>query len=149
MNAEDVIDGIISDLVDGLIDLPDEEIDAKLAEYDLAPEDVADIKNIISAERMANEDAAQNPLSLEKVDTMADNAAQAAQEMANEDNSETTVTEEDSDKDGDTDKVTIEKKTPESDNAEPEEDKPHDKEIVKDGDETQKNIITALTSHRW
>lgn len=143
-NVDDVIDGIISDLVDGLIDLPDEEIDAKLAEYELDPDDVADIKDLINAERMANSDAAKNPLSIDKVDTMADNAAEKAQEMANEDNTPVEVTETDKDSDGDVDKVEIEQKDNEDDSE-----KPHDSELSEDDKDTQRNIIGALSDHRF
>ena len=143
-NVDDVIDGIISDLVDGLIDLPDEEIDAKLAEYDLDPDDVADIKDLINAERMANSDAVKNPLSIDKVDNMADNAAEKAQEMANEDNTPVKVTETDKDSDGDADKIEIEQKNNEDDSE-----KPHDLELSDDDKDTQKNIISALSDHRF
>lgn len=144
MNVDDVIDGIISDLVDGLIDLPDEQIDAKLAEYELDPDDIADIKDIIKAERMADSDAAENPLSLDKIDTMADNAAEQAQEMANEDNTPVDVTETDKDSDGDADKVEIEKQGNEDDSE-----KPHDSELSEDDKDTQRNIIGALSDHRF
>lgn len=158
-NVDDVIDGIISDLVDGLIDLPDDEIDAKLAEYDLDPEDVADIKDLITAERMADTDAEKNPLSLENVDKMAD----AAAEMSASDGTPVKVTEQDKDNDGDPDKVTIEKDEPNDDTvlgkSEKEslpdvEDEPHDKNLVEDEpkeepENSSNAIAQVLASHRW
>lgn len=114
----------------------------------LSPEDLDDITSqvleLMLAEQAADADAAENPLSLDKVDAMAD--ADAAQKMANEDN--TTVVEKavDKDNDGDIDKVSIKKLKPkkdkkseesEDDNAQESEDDPHETKL-------NSNLIDAV-----
>ena len=99
---------IVADLASGLIDASDEEIMAKLDEYELSDEDKSDvletIKQVKEAEGLANKNP--DPLSIENVDAMAD--AQAKQ-MADKDNTAVAVTSIDKDGDGDTDTTTIEK----------------------------------------
>lgn len=99
MNIDDVIEEIITDLASGLIDKSDDEIMEALSSYDLAPEDMTDVLDLVDAVREAESLNGQN----------------IAQDMANEDNTEVSVTEEDSDGDGDMDKVTVEKDEPEDD----------------------------------
>ena len=98
----DVMEEIYSALAGGLMDKSQDEIMSALDAYNLSPAEVTDILDMIddikAAESMADENTAQN--------------------MANEDNTEVTVTEEDSDGDGDPDKVTMEKDTPEDDGEE-------------------------------
>lgn len=105
---DELIDEIVADLASGLIDASDEEIMAKLDEYNLSDEDKADIletiKQVKEAEKLAA--ANQDPLSLENIDAMAD--AQA-QKMASEDGTSVIITSEDKDGDGDTDVTTVEK----------------------------------------
>lgn len=148
---EEWIDEIVADLASGLIDASDEEIAAKLDEYDLSDEDKADvletIKQVKEAEGLADENP--DPLSLENVDAMAD---AHAQQMADEDNTEVTVTSEDKDGDGDVDKVTAKKEKPEDDsdegNSDESDDKPHDEDTVV-SDARMKNIIGTLSQFKY
>lgn len=148
----------ITDLVAALAEkygdaVDNDAVSSYLAEqgYDvsgLSPEDLDDITSqvleLMLAEQTADADAAENPLSLDKVDAMAD--ADAAQKMANEDN--TTVVEKavDKDNDGDIDKVSIKKSKPkkdkkseesEDDNAQESEDDPHETKL-------NSNLIDAV-----
>lgn len=174
--SDEIIDEIIADLVAGLINASDEEINAKLDSYDLTPEDREDIletvKEVRQAEALADENT--DPINIDTIDKMADAAASEdsedsedrAQQMANEDNTEVTVTEEDKDNDGDVDKTVIEKEDAENDagalsdedkedidtyvnsfgNASEDEDNPHDT-IVSDA--RMKNIINTLSQFKY
>lgn len=167
---DEIIDEIIADLVAGLINASDEEINAKLDSYDLTPEDREDVletvKEVRQAEALADENT--DPINIDTIDKMADAAASEdrAQQMANEDNTEVTVTEEDKDNDGDVDKTVIEKEDAENDagllsdedkedidtyvnsfgNASEDEDNPHDT-IVSDA--RMKNIINTLSQFKY
>lgn len=167
---DEIIDEIIADLVAGLINASDEEINAKLDSYDLTPEDREDVletvKEVRQAEALADENT--DPINIDTVDKMADAAANAdrAQQMANEDNTEVTVTEEDKDNDGDVDKTVIEKEDAENDagslsdedkedidtyvnsfgNASEDEDNPHDTTV---SDTRMKNIISTLSQFKY
>lgn len=167
---DEIIDEIIADLVAGLINASDEEINAKLDSYDLTPEDREDVletvKEVRQAEALADENT--DSINIDTIDKMADAAASEdrAQQMANEDNTEVTVTEEDKDNDGDVDKTVIEKEDAENDagalsdedkedidtyvnsfgNASEDEDNPHDT-IVSDA--RMKNIINTLSQFKY
>lgn len=167
---DEIINEIIADLAAGLIDASDEEINAKLDSYDLTPEDREDvletIKEVRQAEALADENT--DPINIDTVDKMADAAASEdkAQQMANEDNTDVTVTEEDKDNDGDVDKTVIEKDDTENDaeslsdedkeaidtyvnnfgNASEDEDNPHDTVV---SDARMKNIINTLSQFKY
>lgn len=148
----------ITDLVAALAEkygdaVDNDAVSSYLAEqgYDvsgLSPEDLDDITNqvleLMLAEQAADVDAAENPLSLDKVDAMAD--ADAAQKMANEDNTPVVEKAVDKDNDGDIDKVSIKKLKPkkdkkseesEDDNAQESEDDPHETKL-------NSNLIDAV-----
>lgn len=148
----------ITDLVAALAEKYGDAVDnnavsSYLAEqgYDisgLSPEDLDDITSqvleLMLAEQAADADAAENPLSLDKVDAMAD--ADAAQKMANEDNTPVVEKSVDKDSDGDIDKVSIKKSKPkkdkkseesEDDNAQESEDDPHETKL-------NSNLIDAV-----
>lgn len=126
-----------------VMDGSDEEIMSVLDKYDVEPSEVKGIFDMINAiknedqdaiDAAADADAAKNPISLDKVDAMAD---EAAKNMAAEDNTDVKVESEDKDSDGDSEKVTIEKETSEDDskdtiseddNSSEAEDKPHEEE---------------------
>lgn len=118
----------LESIVAGIVDaedaegrkLTESELDALLEQFSSLDADTRkDIKDTIlqlrDADALADLDAKSNPLSLDKVDAQADAAARQAKKMANEDNTDVTVTEEDKDSDGDIDKVTIKKESPETD----------------------------------
>ena len=76
-----------------------------------------EVYNTVKAvqEAEATGDKNPDPLSLDKIDALADANTKEAKRMANEDKTRVKVTEEDKDSDGDTDKTTIEKESPEDD----------------------------------
>lgn len=154
LNVDDVIDEIIADFASDLVDLSDDEIEARLDNYDLDPEDRADIiltvKEVRDAEKLADE----NPVS------------NIAKDMANEDGTSVEVTEIDKDKDGDIDKTVIKKENPDDDStsslsdeemnalddimSDEEEDTPHEEDLSKDSDNNVTNSIARhLSSYRW
>ena len=114
---EELLDEIFADLAADLVDLSDDEIKDRILKYGLSPEDMQDVYDTVKAvqEAEAIGDKNPDPLSLDKVDALADANTKAAKGMANEDNTSVKITEEDKDADGDTDKTTIEKESPEDD----------------------------------
>ena len=114
---EELLDEIFADLAADLVDLSDDEIKDRILKYGLSPEDMQDVYDTVKAvqEAEAIGDKNPDPFSLENVDALADANTKAAKRMANEDNTRVKVTEEDKDSDGDTDKTTIEKESPEDD----------------------------------
>ena len=114
---EELLDEIFADLAADLVDLSDDEIKDRILKYGLSPEDMQDVYDTVKAvqEAEAIGDKNLDPLSLDKVDALADANTKEAKRMANEDNTRVKVTEEDKDSDGDTDKTTIEKESPEDD----------------------------------
>ena len=130
---EKLLDEIFADLAADLVDLPDDEIKNRILKYGLSPEDMQEVYDTVKAVQEAEAigdknpdplslekvdalaDANLDPLSLDKVDALADANTKAAKRMANEDNTSVKITEEDKDADGDTDKTTIEKESPEDD----------------------------------
>lgn len=143
MEDEELLDEMIADIVSGLVDKSDEEIQAELDKEGLPKEWQDELWQNIREVRAADDEAAKLPQN-------ADFAAEAeadAQKMADEDDTSVEVTEEDSDGDGDTDKKTVEKESTEDDsekdNASESGDKPHDSE------NSTNNIAKTLSSYRW
>lgn len=154
-----VVDDIIADIVSGLADLSDEEVQAKLSEYDL-PDDIKDdILGTLAELKGAEYIAGEMPQNAD----FAKEAEADAQAMADEDNTPVEVTEEDSDGDGDADKKTTEKTEPkddskdndEKDNSSESEDKPHDEKVTSDvrlkniHENSTNNIAKTLSNYRW
>lgn len=114
---EELLDEIFADLAADLVDLSDDELKDRILKYGLDPSDMQDVYNTVKevqeAEALADENP--DPLSIENVDALADAFTKEAKGMANEDQTKVKITEEDVESDGDTDKVTIEKETPEDD----------------------------------
>lgn len=108
----------------------------------LEPELLDDITSavleLLLSEQAADADAAENPLSLDKVEAAADAAHDMAQDMANEDGTSVSVSKQDSDDDGDIDTVKVKKATVETDdNAQESEDDPHETKL-------NSNLIDAV-----
>ena len=112
-----ILNEIFADLAADLVDLSDDQIKDRILTYGLDPADMKDVYDTVKQVQEAEAEAAKNqdPLSLENVDALADANTKQAQQMANEDNTEVTVTEEDKDNDGDTDKVTVTKEDNQTD----------------------------------
>ncbi len=112
-----ILNEIFADLAADLVDLSDDQIKDRILTYGLDPADMKDVYDTVKQVQAAEAEAAKNqdPLSLENVDALADANTKQAQQMANEDNTEVTVTEEDKDNDGDTDKVTVTKEDNQTD----------------------------------
>lgn len=129
---EAIIEEIITGLAAGLLDKSDDDITEELEKYDLSPEDLEDIMDTIyevrGAEDLLDKDEENNfENDLNALDELADQNAAAAQRMANEDDTNVTITKEDTDGDGDTDTTTITKENTEDDgNSDEAGDKPHD-----------------------
>ena len=145
MEDEELLDEMITDIVNGLVDKSDEEIQAELDKEGLPKEWQDELWQNIREARLPSTDEAAA-----KLPQNADFAAEAeadAQNMANEDDTAVEVTEEDSDGDGDTDKKTVEKESSEDDsekdNAFESGDKPHD------SDNSTNNIAKTLSNYRW
>lgn len=105
----------------------------------LEPELLDDITSavleLLLSEQAADADAAENPLSLDKVEAAAHDMAQ---DMANEDGTSVSVSKQDSDNDGDIDTVKVKKATVETDNnAQESEDDPHETKL-------NSNLIDAV-----
>ena len=114
---EELLDEIFADLAADLVDLSDDEIKDRILKYGLDPADMKDVYDTVKAvqEAEALGDENQDPLNIDAADKLADANTKAAKRMANEDQTKVKVTEEDKDSDGDTDKTTIEKESPEDD----------------------------------
>lgn len=143
MDDEDLLDEMIADIVSGLVDKSDEDIQAEMDKEELPKEWQDELWQTINDVRAAGDEA-------DKLPQNADFAAEAeadAQKMADEDDTSVKVTEEDSDGDGDADKKTVEKESTEDDsekdNAAESGDKPHDSE------NSTNNIAKTLSSYRW
>lgn len=153
MSDDEAIETMVTDIVSGLVDLSDDEVQNKLNEYDLPQEWKDDILDTLSAVRESEAGVANLP---QNADFAAEVEADA-QAMANEDNTPVEVTEEDKDSDGDTDKKTIEKtetKNDEEDNSSESEDKPHDSKVtsdvrLKNVDNSTNSIARTLANYRW
>ena len=139
MNADEVINEIISDITAGAVDIEDfDALDAYLDDKGLEPEEKNEILELIN-DVLTAEDGLGIDLD--------------AQQMSNEDGTKVDVTEVDKDGDGDTDKVTIEKQKPEDDdnsdegNADKSDDKPHDGTVLSDA--RLKNIIGTISQFKY
>lgn len=140
---DDIINEIIADLVSDLVDLSDEEIESKLKEYQLDPEDEADVRDTLAQLRAAESEADTLPQNSDFAKEVEDDA----QQMANEDETDVTITEEDSDGDGDTDSVSVEKETTDDDSVgEEEDDDPHDQELA---DNKTNDFAKLIASHKY
>ena len=102
--------------------LSDDEVVPFLTDQGLSEEDIDEAMEVLEALKGMDAEAKDNITNTEPGDAAEriasdnmDDAEQAAAKMADEDDSEVTVTEEDKDSDGDMDKVTIKKEEPEDD----------------------------------
>ena len=71
---EELLDEIFADLAADLVDLSDDEIKDRILKYGLSPEDMQDVYDTVKAvqEAEAIGDKNLDPLSLDKVDALAD-----------------------------------------------------------------------------
>ena len=139
MNADEVINEIISDITAGAVDIEDfDALDAYLDDKGLEPEEKNEILELINDVLTAGDGL---------------NIDLDAQQMSNEDGTKVDVTEVDKDGDGDTDEVTIKKQKPEDDdnsdegNADKSDDKPHDGTVLSDA--RLKNIIGTISQFKY
>lgn len=99
LSVDEIIDEIIADIVAGTLDLDDTEIEAKIDTYGLDPNTKAEVMQIIN--------------DVSEADALADlDNALGSYDEAFGNESGVTITEEDSDDDGDLDKVTVSKNNP-------------------------------------
>lgn len=139
MNADEIINEIISDITAGAVDIEDfDALDAYLDDKGLEPEEKNEILELINDVLTAGDGL---------------NIDLDAQQMSNEDGTKVDVTEVDKDGDGDTDEVTIKKQKPEDDdnsdegNADKSDDKPHDGTVLSDA--RIKNIISTISQFKY
>lgn len=116
---EQLLDEIFADLAADLVDLSDDEIKDRILKYGLAPADMKEVYDTVKAVQEAETLSDENidPLNIDTVDAILDANTKEAKSMANEDQTKVKITEEDKDSDGDIDKTTIEKESPEDDMA--------------------------------
>lgn len=136
MNDE-LIEEMITKIASEYMDMPEEQVVADLKANGFDKEDIDDIMQTITEVKGAEAGTVENQ----------------AQQMANEDNTPTEVTETDKDSDGDVDKTVIEKKEPDDDEVKnPSEehseanDKPNDSDDSDSLNVTDEDIANAVAS---